>query len=105
MAWPRYSRMGLVFVSVMALALALQTVTDEIYLRYFYEGGLSSTPTWIVAIVCISMYLAGYVLIIGTPGGKPTPGRVQTWYIVTSFTVIVVSILWLVLRTLFALLQ
>lgn len=105
MAWPRYGRMALVFVSVLALALALQTVADEIYLRLFYSGEQSTASTWAVAIVCLSMYMAGYVLIVGTPGAKPQTGRMQTWYVVTSFTVIVVSVLWLVLRTLFALLQ
>lgn len=103
MAWPRYGRMTLVFVSVLALALALQTVADEIYLRLFYNGQPSTASTWAVAIICLLMYMAGYVFIIGTPGVKPPVGRVQRLYIVTSFTVIVVSVLWLIFRTLFAL--
>ncbi|MBK9122887.1 MAG: hypothetical protein IPM16_07155 [Chloroflexi bacterium] len=105
MAWPRYGRMGLVFVSVLALALALQTVADEIYIRLFYTGEQSTASTWVVAIICLSMYMAGYVFVIGTPGIKPQVGRIQKLYIVTSFSVIIVSVLWLVLRTVSAVLQ
>lgn len=105
MAWPRFGRMALVFLSVLALALALQTVVDEIYLRLFYTEGQSTASTWIVAFICLSIYMAGYVLIVGTPGAKPQIGRVQAGYIVTAFLVIAVSILWLIFRTLFAVLQ
>jgi hypothetical protein len=98
MSWPRYGRMAVVFASVLVLALLLQPIVDTVYLNYFYQQGVSSTelPAWIVAIVCLSLYMAGYVFIIGTPRTPPEVGRPQRLYVMITAILIVICLLWLI---------
>lgn len=99
LSWPRYSRMGIVILGVITLAFALQAVTGELYTRFFDTTAALSTISWIVAVVCLGMYMAGYVFIVGMPGTPPPSGRPQSIYLLITAVLIGVSILWIIART------
>lgn len=103
MSWPRYGRMAIVILGVVTLAFALQGVIGELYTRFFDTTAALSTIAWIVAAICLGMYMAGYVFIVGTPGVTPQPGRPQTVYLITTFLLMAVSLVWFVARLVSAL--
>lgn len=103
MSWPRYGRMAIVILGVVTLAFALQGVIGELYTRFFDTTAALSTIAWIVAAICLGMYMAGYVFIVGTPGVTPQPGRPQTVYLITTFLLVAVSLVWFVARIVSAL--
>lgn len=103
MSWPRYGRMAIVILGVVTLAFALQGVIGELYTRFFDTTAALSTIAWIVAAICLGMYMAGYVFIVGTPGVTPQPGRPQTVYLITTFLLVAVSLVWFVARLVSAL--
>lgn len=103
MSWPRYGRMAIVILGVVTLAFALQGVIGELYTRFFDTTAALSTIAWIVAAICLGMYMAGYVFIVGTPGVTPQPGRPQTVYLITTFLLMAVSLVWFVARMVSAL--
>lgn len=103
MSWPRYGRMAIVILGVVTLAFALQGVIGELYTRFFDTTAALSTIAWIVAAICLGMYMAGYVFIVGTPGVTPQPGRPQTVYLITTFLLVAVSLVWFVARMVSAL--
>lgn len=98
MSWPRYIRMLVVFVGVLVLAFSLQQVMGELYLRAFSETFTLSTISWIVAAICLSMYMAGYVFVIGMPGSTPPAGRAQTIYLTVILVLGAVSSIWMIVR-------
>ena len=99
MSWPRYGRMALVILGVVTLAFALQGVVGELYTRFFDTASALSTISWIVAAICLGMYMAGYVFIVGTPGVRPQPGRPQTVYLLATFVLVAISVVWFIVRT------
>jgi hypothetical protein len=99
MALPRLHRTLLVFAGVLTLAFALWQVLGELYPRLFISMMPLSTLTWIVAAAALSMYMAGFVYIIGMPGVTPQAGRAQSIYLLTTVILFVLSLLWLVIRT------
>lgn len=99
MSWPRYGRMALVILGVVTLAFALQGVVGELYTRFFDTTAALSTISWIVAAVCLGMYMAGYVFVVGTPGATPEAGRPQTIYLIITFVLVTISIVWFIART------
>ena len=99
MSWPRYGRMALVILGVVTLAFALQGVVGELYTRFFDTASALSTISWIVAAICLGMYMAGYVFIVGTPGVRPHPGRPQTVYLLATFVLVAISVVWFIART------
>lgn len=99
LSWPRYGRMGLVILGVVTLAFALQGVVGELYTRFFDTTAALSTISWIVAAICLGMYMAGYVFIVGTPGVSPQPGRPQSIYLMVTFVLVAISLVWFVART------
>lgn len=99
MSWPRYGRMALVILGVVTLAFALQGVIGELYTRFFNTTAALSTIAWIVAAICLGMYMAGYVFIVGTPGVRPQPSRSQSVYLIVTFVLVAISVVWFVART------
>lgn len=99
MAWPRYGRMALVILGVVTLAFALQGVIGELYTRFFDTTAALSTIAWLVAAICLGMYMAGYVFIVGTPGVRPEPGRPQSVYLIVTVVLVAISLIWFIART------
>jgi hypothetical protein len=98
MALPRAGRTAIVFLGVLTIAFAMTSVVGELYARAFNATIFDQTVYWIVAVICLGMYMAGYVYIIGIPGAAPAPGRTQSIYLVTIFALAVLSLVWLLVR-------
>ncbi len=105
MSMPRYGRMAIVFFGVLIMAFSLQQLVGELYTRIFSDTVAMSTVSWIVAAICLSVYMAGYVYIIGMPGATPPAGRPQTIYLLTITTLAVVSSTWMIVRAAGALVE
>lgn len=95
MAWPRLARMGVVFAGAMALALLLMPLIDDLFFRLTgLFVGQSPWPTYIVLAMCMGLYLAGYVYVIGLPGNPPPAGRAQTIYLRIVAAILFATLLW-----------
>ncbi len=98
MALPRLARTVIVFAGVLVMAFAMTNVVGELYARAFSTTIFNQAIYWIVAIICLGMYMAGYVFIIGIPGVPPPAGRAQSIYLLAVFVLAGLSIIWMVMR-------
>lgn len=96
---PRIVRMGIVFLSILLMAFALQQVWGEMALRIVIDSGVLMLGTWLIAGVSLAMYIAGYVYIIGMPGTTPPAGRPQAVYLLLTAILFVTSLGWVIART------
>lgn len=98
MSLSRAGRMVVVGVSVLIFAFAMWNVVSALYVRIFPTTIFDPAIIWIVTGLCLGMYLAGYVYIIGTPGETPTAGRAQTVYLLVTALLLIVSIVWFIVQ-------
>lgn len=99
LSFPRPVRMGIVFISILLMAFALQQVWGEMALRVVIDSTILSLVTWLIAGVSLAMYIAGYVYIIGMPGTTPPAGKPQTIYLLLTAILFVTSLGWIIART------
>jgi hypothetical protein len=96
---PRITRLLIVVVFALAVTLALNPMIDWAYLEFIYTGEASGTdvlPSLIAAAFGVTMYTAGWFLIIGTVGGSPPVRRSAGIYLIVGVLAIVVVIIWAV---------
>ncbi len=80
----------------LSVTLALFPVVDEIYIRLFFNENTVIAPALVSVSFGLVMYLAGWMLIVGTVGEHPPARLAVLWYcgigILAVFVVILLVI-------------
>lgn len=94
---PRLSRLVMVVLFALAMALLLQPVIDALYLRYVFPWTTADVsdltraiPSLIIAAIGVAMFFAGWALVVGKAGTRP-PRRagVIVYFVVGVFVLLV----------------
>jgi hypothetical protein len=87
---PRLLRIILIAIPAMATTIIFVPVVDSIYLRYFFSMQTRMLPSIIEAGIALTVYLIGWVLVVGTSGEKPQERRAVRLYL--SATLILMAL-------------
>lgn len=88
LALPRPFRMLIAFIPAVTLVLLVQPVIDSIYLRFFLDRETVGVPAWLIAVLALLMYFAGWMLLVGPAGQKPARNRALWAYVILSLLTI-----------------
>jgi hypothetical protein len=92
---PRLIRIILIALPAMATTVIFVPVVDAIYLRYFYSDSTRMLPSIIEAAIALTVYLIGWILVVGTSGEKPEDRRAVRWYMTASFMLMALASMYL----------
>lgn len=87
---PRVVRIILIVLPALAATVIFVPVIDSIYLRYFYSDESRMLPSIITAGIALTVYLIGWVLVVGTTGETPEERRSVSLYM--SFSLLLMAI-------------
>lgn len=65
---PRITRILVALVLALTVAFAVSPIVDGIYLHFFYSDQTRILPSIVTAVFGLGMYVAGWILIVGTVG-------------------------------------
>jgi uncharacterized protein YhhL (DUF1145 family) len=68
--WPRPVRIVVTLVFALAVTLAFSPLIDDIYLRYFFHPSTRVVPSLVSVFAGLCMYVAGWLLVVGTVDGE-----------------------------------
>jgi hypothetical protein len=82
---PRWGRMLIVAVMSLGVTLAIFPQVDSIYMDRFFDYSTVVVPSLVSAGFGLLMYLAGWILVVGSGGNKPdeqvSSSPALLWYI------------------------
>lgn len=87
---PRITRIAIALFFALMLTLALSPWIDWLYIRYFFTAESVIAPSLISTGAGCGMYIAGWILLVGTPGQELPARRALLWYVVLGMAAAVV---------------
>jgi hypothetical protein len=92
---PRLVRIILIALPSLAVSVIFVPVVDTIYLRYFYTYETRVLPSIIIAAIALTVYLIGWILVVGTAGEKPEERRAARLYLSASMMLMAIASVYL----------
>lgn len=93
---PRYIRLLIVVVFTLASTLAVFSVVDDIYIRFFFSEDTIIVPSLITAAIGLTMYVVGWFAMVGTVGEKPEPTPLVRIYLGFGILALILLMVWLI---------
>lgn len=95
MALPRLWRIVFVAATAALVAFALSPVIADIHWNFFYSVETISIPPLITIGFALLMYVAGWILIVGTAGKQPENRAAVFWFLGVAFLALALGLLWM----------
>lgn len=92
---PRLVRIILIVLPSLATTIIFVPVVDSIYLRYFYSDSTNMIPSIIEAGIALTVYLIGWILVVGTSGEKLEDRRAVRVYMSASLLLMAIASVYL----------
>lgn len=89
---PRIMRILFVFVTALAVVLAIFALVDRLYIVYLFDPQTIIWPSYVSVAVGAVVYLWGYYLFVGTRGTKWIVRRGRWLYLSVSLAAVIISV-------------
>lgn len=90
---PRAARIMVSAFFALMVTLAMFPIIDWAYIKYFYNPNTVTFASIIAVVLGGVMYVAGYLLIVGTVGEKPPARKAVLWYVVIGLIALIMVVL------------
>jgi hypothetical protein len=94
---PRVTRICLVAGIAVYVTLAVSSLVDEIYLRFFFDESTRIVPSFVSVSIGLVMYVIGWKWVIGTIGESPQVETKIMWYFAICAFSLILVLIWLLL--------
>ncbi len=84
LSWRRFGRILLVAVLALVVTVAVSPLVDWVYMTFFFSEATIIAPSLVSTAAGVVMYLAGWVLLVGTVGQPPMPRRATLVYLLVG---------------------
>ncbi|MCL4255956.1 MAG: hypothetical protein KJ043_19520 [Anaerolineae bacterium] len=91
----RLLRLLLVAIIAIITTLAVSPAIDAIYLQFFFTPETRIIPSLLAMSAGVTMYVIGWLYLVGSAGQVITITRGLKWYIYISFLMIIIVLLWM----------
>lgn len=96
LGWPRLTRIAFVAITSLLMAFLLTPLLTDLHWRLAFTLDTYYAPAIVTMLFACIMYLAGWQLVVGTPGETPQLRPALFWYFGVMLLVLLISLVWIV---------